>query len=123
MDEQRWQSLPDIPLPTWGAIAVEWQGKLLLIGGYVSGGASRAVQEYDPVSRHWRQLPSLIDRQVFAAAAVFGGDVMVMGGYLPSTAPTPLRTVERYNRQSQCWEAMPRMTEALEFPKAFVVSR
>ena len=123
--EQRWQSLPDTPLPVAGAAAVEWQGKLLVIGGYVLRGASSAaVQEYDLVSRNWRQLPSLIDARVEPAAVVFGGDVMVMGGYEVRTGQwQPLRTVERYNRQSQCWEAMPSMTEALYWPQGFVVNR
>ena len=122
--EQRWQSLPDMPLPVATAAAVEWQGKLLVIGGLNAWVISRAVQEYDPGSRNWRQLPSLIDGPAYPAAVVFGGDVMVMGGYEVRTGQwQPLRTVERYNRQSQCWEAMPSMTEALYRPQAFVFSR
>ena len=105
--------------------SVDWTAvccKLLVIGGWqIAGGVSHAVQEYDPGSRTWQELPSLIGGRSHPAAVVFGGEVMVMGGC--GSTPRPLRTVERYTRQSQCWEAMPSMTEALMWPQAFVVSR
>ena len=58
--EQRWEYIPAMPTPLDGATAVEWEGKLLILGGRGAHSLSRAVLEYDPVQHSWRQLPSMI---------------------------------------------------------------
>ena len=105
--EQRWVSVPDMPRAVTGAAAVALDGKLLVIGG-TSGpdGNNRlrsAVVEYDPGDRSWKELPSLLTARAFCTAVVLGGDVVVMGG---SNDDGVSVLVDRYNRQSQCWEAM-----------------
>ena len=117
--ERRWEYLPDMPTPIAMAVTVACEGKLLVVGG--SGGGemgreisrSRTVQEYDPVRRSWQWLPRMIRRRARCLAVVVDGDLKVMGGCQAGT-------VERYNRQSQCWEAMPSMPSALSQASAVV---
>ena len=102
--QRRWVYVPDMPSAVSEPIAVAWEGKLLVIGGLITDEKYdeipiSAVLQYDPEDCRWTELPSL--RNLTAqydncSVAVLGADVWVFGYW-----------VERYNCQSQCWEAMP----------------
>ena len=108
--ERRWVSVPDMPRGVYAAGAVALDGKLLVIGGRGRGLLS-AVLEYNPEDRSWKDLPSLLTARAECAAAVFGGDAVVMGGFAiigdDEYSEYCCTSVERYNRRLQCWEAMP----------------
>ena len=134
--EREWEDLPEMPREAYkGAAVVERDGKLLVIGGHRSSYGSdddrysddgvpnddevlSDVLEYDPEKHSWRELPSLLTARTWCAAAVLGGDVVVMGGRDHSGK---LASVERYNRQSQCWEAMADLPVRFSSPAAVVV--
>ena len=115
--ERRWVSVPDMPRAVEAAAAVALDGKLIVIGGVNSGLISRATLEYDPGDGSWKELPGLLTGRFGCAVTVLGGDIVVMGG----VAGESLTSVERYNRRLQCWEAMPSMTEPLDYSAALVV--
>ena len=118
--EQRRVSVSDIPKALRGAAALALDGKLLVIGGdnHFQGGRS-AVLEYDPEHGSWKTLPSLLTARKFCNVTVLGGDVVVLGGYGPNLAY--LASVERYNRRSHRWEAMPSLTDTLTSTATMVV--
>ena len=122
-DEQRRQYLPDMPTGDSAATAVAWEGKLLVTG---AGGWYNAVLEYRPEARSRQEPPDMITARAECAAVVAGGDLMVVGGFdaLDSLmgGDGHVRTVERYTRQSQRWEALPSLPETF-WPLAAVVSR
>ena len=103
--ERRWVSVPDMPRAVLCAAAMELEGKLLVIGGVTCS----SVFEYDPGCRCWKQLPSMRQARYGCAVTVLGGSVVVMGGRITKEP----KLVERYNRRSQCWEAMPSLPCAL----------
>ena len=126
--EKRWVSVPDMPRSVSGAAAVALDGRLLVIGGEDSdfgGGCDDdyhdffpAVLEYNPGDRSWKELPSLLTARSYCAAPVLGGDVVVLGGL---GFDGDLESVERYDRRSQCWEAMPSLPTGMIDPYAMVV--
>ena len=72
------ERLVDLPFNTRDALAVDWEGGLLLFGGL--DGASLLVRAYDPVQRTWstkRNAPIALGRN--AAAFVRATRVIVLG--------------------------------------------
>ena len=124
--ERRWVSVPDMPRAVEGAAAVALDGKLIVIGGinHTSGFVSRGTLEYDPGDGSWKELPGLLRARFGCAVTVLGGDIVVMGGvadFDPFGGGSSVTSVERYNHRLQCWEAMPSMTEPLDYSAALVV--
>ena len=108
--EQHWVFVPHMPGEVSSAAAVALDGKLLVIGGSNAGDTDEGfspVLEYNLVDRSWKELPSLLTARSSCAATVLGGDVVVLGGQVGKhVSDSYIGSVERYNRQSQCWEAM-----------------
>ena len=121
--ERRWVSVPDMPRAVFGAVAVALEGKLLVMGGEEGDShMHRAVAEYDPGRRSWKELPGMLQARTCSTVTVLGGDVVVMGGQIPSGDDIQdTKLVERYNRRSQCWEAMPSLPCPLVRAAAIVV--
>jgi hypothetical protein len=72
------ERLGDLPFNSREALAVDWQGSLLLFGGL--DGASLLVRAYDPAQRTWssrRNAPLSLGRS--AAAFVWGARVIILG--------------------------------------------
>ena len=121
--ERRWVSVPDMPKAVSEAAAVALDGKLLVVGGWDSERKTlSAVLEYDPGDGSWKELPSLLTARYGCTVTVLGADVVVMGGF-GGDGPSDegLASVERYNRRSQCWEAMPSLTAPVPLLAAAVV--
>ena len=90
-----------------------------MIGGEGEDESMSAVLEYDPGDRSWKELPSMLTGRSYCAAAVLGGDVVVVGGR--GSDDSDGSDVERYNQRSQCWEAMAALPTPLTHPAAVVV--
>ena len=60
----------------------------------------------------------MLQARTLFVVTVLGGDVVVMGGDTVEAS----KSVERYNRRSQCWEAMPSLP-CLLFSAAAIVVR
>lgn len=96
--------VPDPPEAVHAAAAVEWDRKLLLIGGTDTDGRSQ-VLVYDPTAWLWSQLPSLITARLSCVVTVLPcADVVVMGGI--NDRGDVLQAVERYDPVLNCWEEM-----------------
>ncbi|WP_084418967.1 malectin domain-containing carbohydrate-binding protein, partial [Arenibacter certesii] len=82
---QTWSTLPagqNIPTPRGGSSAVNFNNKLMVIGGEGEnpGPAYTAVEAYDPVSQAWSSLPSLNSPRHGTQAIVSGNGVFILGG-------------------------------------------
>ncbi|WP_437371980.1 malectin domain-containing carbohydrate-binding protein, partial [Maribacter litoralis] len=80
-----WSTLPlgqNIPTSRAGASAVNFNDKLLVIGGEPenSGPAYSITEEYDPNSQTWKELPSLNFERHGTQAIVSGEGVFILGG-------------------------------------------
>ena len=82
---ESWSDGPDLPVPLHHAVARNFQGQLVVIGGWISdqpgdlpGETSGRV--YALRDREWVRLPDLNHARSAAAAAVVGGELIVTGG-------------------------------------------
>ncbi|WP_281503854.1 malectin domain-containing carbohydrate-binding protein, partial [Arenibacter sp. F26102] len=80
-----WSTLPvgqNIPTQRAGASAVNFNDKLLVIGGEpeVAGPALTVTEEYDPILQTWNELPSLNFPRHGTQAIVSGNGIFILGG-------------------------------------------
>lgn len=89
-----------------GLFSVVLDGEVLLIGGHSGQTPVRTVLGFRPVesaegSGQWRQLPSILARRCYGAAAVLDGLVYVVGG---SADGRTLNTMEVFNPRDRSWD-------------------
>src|SRR5215831_19079951 len=102
----KWHPGPDLPFAVHHAILVAYQGKLWLIGGFLSQGhnlelaASSKVLTLDPAKGRWVPGPSLNHARTAAAAAVVGNEIVVMGGRTGGKTPGEVKQTEIFNGKS-----------------------
>lgn len=87
-----WNSLPstqNIPTPRGGAAAVNFNDKLVVIGGEVENevvyGVNRndaleITEEYDPVAQAWSRIEDLNHKRHGTQAITSGGGIFILGG-------------------------------------------
>ncbi|MCA9284203.1 MAG: hypothetical protein KDA22_03240 [Phycisphaerales bacterium] len=80
-----WERLPPMPTARSRFAACSLDGRLVTVGGLVSGPGGQAnaavVEALDPVERVWTRLPGLPVPIHAHAAAVFQGRMWVVGGF------------------------------------------
>ncbi|MFN0162242.1 MAG: Kelch repeat-containing protein [Burkholderiales bacterium] len=114
-DGSRWRSLAPFPEPTWELEGVEWEGRLLLIGGLTNAWAAkggwqpnRLVYEYQPASDHWARRASIPLPQHHLALAECDGLIYGFGGYRkPAAGPDawePVADSWRYDPRADRWD-------------------
>ncbi len=82
---QSWTTLPtgqNIPTPRGGPSAVNFNDKLMVIGGEseTAGPALTTVEEYDPLSQTWTTLPGLNSPRHGTQAIVSGNGIFILAG-------------------------------------------
>lgn len=66
--------------PKCGLGVSEWDGKLLVCGGYDRGECLKCVESYNPVNNEWTQESNMIEARGRVQIAVLNGDVYAVGG-------------------------------------------
>ncbi|MBC8767885.1 putative Ig domain-containing protein, partial [Arenibacter sp. BSSL-BM3] len=82
---QSWSTLPagqNIPTPRGGSSAVNFNDKLMVIGGEseTAGPSLTTVEEYNPVSQSWTTLPGLNSPRHGTQAIVSGNGIFILAG-------------------------------------------
>ncbi|MBV9413133.1 MAG: protein kinase, partial [Acidimicrobiia bacterium] len=79
-----WKSGPDLPLPLNHAMAVTYNGEILVLGGFVPEGGNLTAQASNKVfaleGNAWVEKPAMNAPRAAGAAAVVGNDLIVVGG-------------------------------------------
>jgi N-acetylneuraminic acid mutarotase len=79
-----WKAGPDLPIPLHHAMAVTYQGELVVLGGWQPQGSNLQAITSDRVfalrSGNWVELPKLNRPRAAGAAAVVGDKIVVVGG-------------------------------------------
>lgn len=116
-----WVSRQSLPTPRTGACAVEFEGKIYVIGGRGSQGQIlKVVERYDPVKDRWEvNVPPLKRPLENAAAVVFNGTIYVLGGR--DNKGEVKNEVVSWNRQRNRWEEQKEMKEEREGLTAVVL--
>lgn len=101
---------------------VAFLGEIWMLGGRALETPHVAI--FDPVSRQWRQGPTMREPRAGFAAAAEGGRLLVAGGELVFAERRTLASVELYNAGASSWELGPPLPQALHgVPAAFVDGR
>ena len=98
----RWESLAPLSTPRSRLAAVNYRGRILVIGGDTSAGTTGVVEEYDPSSNSWRARADKPTPVINVGAALMGGRVYVPGGY--STEEGVVTALEIYDPEADSWE-------------------
>jgi N-acetylneuraminic acid mutarotase len=102
----KWHAGPGLPFAVHHAILVSYQGKLWLIGGFLSQGhnleaaASNKVLYLDPAKGRWVAAPPLHHARSAAAAAVVDNEIVVVGGRTGGKSPGEVKQTEIFNGKS-----------------------
>jgi non-specific serine/threonine protein kinase len=79
-----WKNGPDLPLPLHGAMAVTYNGEIVVMGGWVPNGGNLTAQTSNKVfalrGDAWAELPAMTAPRAAGAAAVVGNKLVVVGG-------------------------------------------
>ena len=79
-----WRGLPSDPTARQQVGATVSRGVLWIFGGLTNGAATNKVEGYDPTISTWAAGPSLPLRLHHSMAVVYRGEMVVMGGWVPS---------------------------------------
>lgn len=77
----RWERLPDAGVERLEVATGVVEGEIYVAGGLVPGGASAAVEIYDPRARTWRRGRDLPVAVHHAMGVVYRGELVVLGGF------------------------------------------
>ncbi|XP_037051274.1 influenza virus NS1A-binding protein-like isoform X2 [Bradysia coprophila] len=86
--------------PKCGLGVADWEGKLLVCGGYDRGECLKSVESYDPETNTFTKEPSMLEARGRVQIAVLNGCVYAVGG---SNGTTELDTVECLPPNSRKW--------------------
>jgi len=75
-----WEPRADMPVARGGAAGGEIFHQLVLAGGESGQAALSRVDQYNPITNEWSQLPDLPEPRAGTQAAVVGGRLFVPGG-------------------------------------------
>lgn len=75
-----WESLPPMPLAQISCSAVMYNGTFVVTGGAAGNMLKPDVQQYDPTTRMWTNLPPLIVHRMGHATLVCRNQLYVLGG-------------------------------------------
>lgn len=77
---RKWSEATPLPAPRGGHAAVEFQGKIHVLGGGNSHSTIADHSAYDPATNTWTQLAPLPRAEGSPAAAVYAGKIYAIGG-------------------------------------------
>jgi N-acetylneuraminic acid mutarotase len=94
-----WTSKMNMPTARGAGVAVEFGGKIFVIGG-AAGGALSVTEMYDPLNNTWTSRASMPTPREHLAAAAIDSLIYVVGGRVGSTNRA---TLEAYSPTSNRW--------------------
>jgi non-specific serine/threonine protein kinase len=81
---QQWSTAPSLPVPLHHAMAVNYKGIMVVLGGWIPSGSDVEATVSNRVfaleQGRWLELPPMLDARAAGAAAVVGNDIVVTGG-------------------------------------------
>ena len=99
---QQWDTLAPVPEALTFAVAAVVDGKIYLMGGGGTGGASKHNYVYDPATDMWSQLADIPYAAQQPAGAAVNGKIHYFGGGYPNTG-TPLDDHYVYDPSTDSW--------------------
>jgi hypothetical protein len=111
-----WTPLAALPRAMWGAAMGTWNGQVFMIGGdsdFSFGGTSNQVNIYSIGTDTWTGTGTAMPAAaVTSFNAQSGPYVYVVGGWGDASPGTNVNASQRYNMDTDTWEAGPTFTSA-----------
>lgn len=101
-----WTTIGEMPLERGQTVAVAEGGKIYVLAGSAPGeDATGLLQAFDPGTGTWEDLATMPDVASHAGAAVVGGGIYVVGGFVANVHAGAMDRVFRYDIATDTWEA------------------
>jgi len=105
----KWSNIPPLPLPIHHTTVSAINGKLYVIGGFVSDMWTpvNTTYEYDPNKKQWTEKTRMPTKRGALAATVIDGEIYVVGGAnrkIFNLVNTP--ALEMYNPIKDDWKKL-----------------
>ena len=105
-----WRTLRDAPVARQQAAVAEADGTVWVFGGLEGGRATAKTEGYDPAIDTWKQGPDLPVPLHHAMAVNFRGELMVLGGWIPSGENLTATTSDRvFVLRGGAWRELDRL--------------
>jgi DNA-binding CsgD family transcriptional regulator len=104
-----WVSQRDLPVGLGAAAGASVDGRIYILGGKSSAGASAQVWRYDPSTNAWAALPEKPTPIFNAQAAVLGGKIYIPGGEQGDGSISD--TLDVYDPVAQSWETKAKLPQ------------
>jgi N-acetylneuraminic acid mutarotase len=123
----RWVNRASMPTARSWAPAVEYGGKIYVVGGCSSTQPQQFknpiadLEMYDPAMDTWTRLSPMSLARVGPAVAVLNGKIYVMGGFDPEQYWSANPTVEIYDIKTGRWSMGPSMPTGVSWASAVVL--
>lgn len=115
----QWKEMPSMGYARYGAVVVATGSKIYVMGGWDGiGSVSNIVEEYDTNSGVWTRKSNMNTAVVYAAGALVGNQIYVLGGYTGSTITNRNQV---YNITTNSWSLATNLPQARSGSGATVV--
>ena len=104
-----WQARSPAPTSRQEVASASLDGRVWVIGGLTSAGASSVVESYDPATDRWAAGPSLPIAVHHAAATVYKGEIVVLGGFVDASSLYAQATDRAFALRDGAWVELPRL--------------
>jgi murein DD-endopeptidase MepM/ murein hydrolase activator NlpD len=124
---RRWVNRASMPTARSWAPAVEYKGKIYVVGGCSSTQPQQFknpvanLEMYDPEKDTWTRLSPMTSARVGPSVAVLNGKIYVMGGFDPKQYWSANPTVEIYDIKTDRWSMGPSMPTGVSWASAVVL--
>lgn len=104
-----WQARTPAPIARQEVASASLDGRVWVIGGLTAAGASAAVESYDPATDRWAAGPDLPVAVHHAAATVYKGEIVVLGGFVDAATLYAKASDRAFALRSGGWVELPRL--------------
>lgn len=104
-----WKSRAAAPTARQEVASAVLDGRVWVIGGITTAGASALVETYDPATDRWAGGPSLPLGLHHAAATVYRGEIVVVGGFVAAASLYDRASDRVLALRAGAWVDLPRL--------------
>ncbi|KAJ7372049.1 Kelch-like protein 6 [Desmophyllum pertusum] len=99
----KWKELSSMKVPRVAHCTVVLEELIYVMAGSDGNACLKSVECYKPSNDQWDQSPDMINERKFAAAAVSGGKIIVVGGYHDMSFETIEVSCEIFDKSLNQW--------------------
>ena len=114
MSTKEWVKQSSLITPRFNHGCAEWDGDVIVVGGFHDGKLLSSVEKYDPVSNKWFTFTPLPTPLQLMQALVWDNDLYVLGGYIYDGNNKLSKKVFKLKHDEVTWEELGELQNADE---------